>query len=97
MILSETFRNKYLKLLLPILCLIPWALQAASFRFIRVSRLESFSNSSVFSVYQDGLGAIWLNTNYGLYRYNGTSLDFQQEPMPMRPICGNGNDRICVV
>lgn len=96
MILSETFRNKYLKLLLPILCLIPWALQAASFRFIRVSRLESFSNSSVFSVYQDGLGAIWLNTNYGLYRYNGTSLDFQQEPMPMRPICGNGNDRIYV-
>lgn len=26
----------------------------------------------------------------------GTSLDFQQEPMPMRPICGNGNDRIYV-
>ncbi len=94
--LSETVRSKLPKLLLPILCLIPWTLQGASYRFIRVSRLESFSNSSVFSVCQDGLGAIWLNTNYGLYRYNGTSLDFRQEPMPMRPLCGNGGERVYV-
>ena len=96
MTLFETIHRKLLKLLLPILCLIPGPLSAASFRFIRVSRLESFSNSSVFSIYQDGLGAIWLNSNYGLYRYNGTSLDFMQKPMPMRPLCGNGGERIYV-
>ena len=39
MALSETIRDKFLKLLLPILCLIPWTLQATSFRFIRVNRL----------------------------------------------------------
>ena len=48
MALSETIHHKFLKLLLPILCLIPRPLPATSFRFIRMSRLESFSNSSVF-------------------------------------------------
>lgn len=95
MTLSETVYSRLLKLLL-ILCLIPGTLSATSFRFIRVSRLESFSNSSVVSIYQDGLGAIWLNSNYGLYRYNGTSLDFLQKPMPMRPLCGNGGEQVYV-
>lgn len=96
MALSETIHHKFLKLLLPILCLIPWPLSAASFRFIRANRLESFSNSSVVSIYQDGLGAIWLNSTYGLYRYNGTSLDFLQRPMPKRPLCGNGNELVYI-
>lgn len=96
MVLSETIHHKFLKLLLLILCLIPWSLSAASFRFIRANRLESFSNSSVVSIYQDGLGAIWLNSTYGLYRYNGTSLDFLQKPMPKRPLCGNGSELVYI-
>ena len=96
MALSETIHHKFLKLLLPILCLIPWPLSAASFRFIRANRLESFSNCSVVSIYQDGLGAIWLNSTYGLCRYNGTSLDFLQRPMPKRPLCGNGNELVYI-
>ena len=54
--------------------------------------LESLDNASVYSIYQDGTGAIWLSTNYGLYRYNGNSLELTYEELPQNSICGNSDD-----
>lgn len=69
---------------------------AGSRKFIKLQQLESLSNSTVFSTYQDRLGAIWLSTNYGLYRYNGNSLEYMKEPLPMKPIRGNQGNYIYV-
>lgn len=55
--------------------------------------LESLDNASVFSIYQDGTGAIWLSTNYGLYRYNGNSLTYIYEELPQNALCGDRSDR----
>ncbi len=43
--------------------------------------LKVFSSSSVYSVVQDKKGAIWLNTNKGLCRFNGNDVDFLSSPM----------------
>lgn len=56
------------------------------------TQLSPLANSSIHSIYQDGLGAIWMNTNYGLSRFNGSCLDFFTGPLPSLPICGNGGN-----
>ena len=37
--------------------------------------LERMSSTSVVSISQDGLGAIWMNTGRGLFRYNGNDAE----------------------
>ena len=64
-------------------CTLSWANVHSS----HPEALESLDNASVFSIYQDGIGAIWLSTNYGLYRYNGNSLAYIYEELPPeRPV-----------
>lgn len=45
------------------------------------SALKDFSSSSIYSVLQDRDGAIWLNTNKGMYRFNGNGIEFLANPM----------------
>lgn len=80
------------KSILFLLLLIGFSAWGKTKRVVKMQQLEALSNSTVFSAYQDGLGAMWLGTNYGLYRYNGASLEYMEyvkEPLPMHPICGN--------
>ena len=68
----------------------------AEVNYTRPSGLQSIENGSIYSIYQDGLGALWMNTNYGICRYNGHSLEFVHDPLPISMIIGNGNDRFYI-
>ena len=68
----------------------------AGTNYTRPSSLQSIENGSIYSIYQDGLGALWMNTNYGICRYNGKSLEFVHDPLPMSTIIGNGKDRFYI-
>lgn len=85
-----------MKLEFPVLLLLAASFSAsaaaADMSYTRPPDLDAIENSSIFSIYQDSLGAIWLNTNYGICRYNGVSLDILSDPLPMRNISGNGKD-----
>lgn len=78
------------KFLLLLCLLLYFDVSAKSRKFIKLQQLETLSNSTVFSLYQDGLGAIWLSGNYGLYRYNGSSLEYRRGPLPLKPLSGDG-------
>ena len=68
----------------------------AGINYTRPVELQSIENGSIYSIYQDGLGALWMNTNYGICRYNGNSLEFVHDPLPMSTIIGNGHDRFYI-
>lgn len=68
----------------------------AGINYTRPVGLQSIENGSIYSIYQDGLGALWMNTNYGICRYNGHSLEFVHDPLPMSTIIGNGHDRFYI-
>ena len=68
----------------------------AGINYTRPVGLQSIENGSIYSIYQDGLGALWMNTNYGICRYNGHSLDFVHDPLPISNIIGNGYDRFYI-
>lgn len=48
--------------------------------------LASLDNESIYSIYQDIAGAVWINTSSGLLRFNGTIIEHCHDAMPMRPI-----------
>lgn len=77
-------------LLLAILLCCP-SLSGSSYP-VHPESLESLDNASIFSIYQDGIGAIWLSTNYGLYRYNGNNIIQFHEELPQNALCGDGSD-----
>ena len=60
--------------------------------YTRPTGLHTIENGSIYSIYQDELGALWMNTNYGICRYNGHSLEFIHDPLPISTIIGNGSD-----
>ena len=68
----------------------------AGINYTRPVGLQSIENGSIYSIYQDGLGALWMNTNYGICRYNGHSLDFVHDPVPVSNIIGNGSNRLYI-
>ena len=85
------------KTLILLLMTTVFALSAnAGTNYTRPSSLQSIENGSIYSIYQDGLGALWMNTNYGICRYNGQSLEFVHDPLPMSTIIGNGKDRFYI-
>jgi len=57
------------------------------------SALKDFETMSVYSTIQDNIGALWLNTAHGLYRFNGHSLDNMKMSTPKVPMayssCGD--------
>ena len=68
----------------------------AGINYTRPAGLQSIENGSIYSIYQDGLGALWMNTNYGICRYNGHTLEFVHDPLPISTIIGNGKDRFYI-
>ena len=54
-------------------CLLPLALSAQKpdIRFEQLPRLERFSQSNFYCLYQDHKGFIWIGTQDGLNRYDG--------------------------
>jgi len=65
----------------------------ASQEYTKPKAAQAISNGSVYSICQDGFGAVWMNTNYGLCRYNGNRLDFIYNRLPRgRVICDNAGN-----
>jgi len=62
--------------------------------FTPVNDINSLSYSTVFSIYQDELGVMWMNTNNGLVRYNGNRFDYTGLLLGMKPINGDGKGHI---
>ena len=58
------------------------AIEASAQIFVAPDKLEPISGSSVYAICQDNTGAIWLNTNEGLFRYNGNSLENAHSSLP---------------
>ncbi len=71
-------------------------LGASSPQFVEIGPLKTLATSTVSSICQDGGGAVWLSTTYGLIRYNGTSAEYLGPTHTMRPLCGNGADLVYV-
>ena len=40
----------------------------ASTNYTRPIGLHAIENGSIYSIYQDNLGALWMNTHYGICR-----------------------------
>lgn len=57
---------------------------------------KAISNGSIYSLCQDGEGAIWMNTNYGLCRFNGNRLDYFHPQLPRRLMDYDGAGNIYV-
>lgn len=63
-------------------------------RFIPIKGSTTFFYSTVFSLYQDEQGVIWMNTNNGLIRYNGNRFDQTGDLLKMKPLCGDRNGHL---
>lgn len=71
-------------------------LSNAKAQYATPDALRAIENGSVYSFCQDLNGAIWMNTNYGLCRYNGKKVDYVYGQVPYNNISGNGKDLIYV-
>lgn len=71
-------------------------LSNAKAQYTTPDALRAIENGSVYSFCQDLNGAIWMNTNYGLCRYNGKKVDYVYGQVPYNNISGNGKDLIYV-
>lgn len=58
--------------------------------------LRALETSAVYSFCQDGDGAIWINSSYGLCRFNGSRLDIKMQSFPNTQICADGKNHIYV-
>ena len=60
--------------------------------------LRSIEKGAVYSFCQDGDGAVWMCTNYGLCRFNGTRLEVKRRYLPRTgtQICSNGDQYVYV-
>ncbi|MDY3784033.1 MAG: helix-turn-helix domain-containing protein [Candidatus Cryptobacteroides sp.] len=72
---------------------------ASSFQLYSINNripleLSSLSTTSVYSIIQDRLGAIWLNTSIGLCRFNGHKLETMHTSMPWHPLATNAENLI---
>lgn len=58
--------------------------------------LQSIENGAVYSFSQGGDGAIWMSTNYGIIRFNGSNLEIKNRGLFNVQICSNYSDRIYI-
>ncbi len=56
--------------------------------------LKTIEHGAVYSFHQAPDGALWMNTNYGLYRYNGHNLEHVYSQLPYHSICGDDGECI---
>ena len=52
-----------------------WLKATAGSYYATSEGLKEIESASVYSIYQDGRGALWLNTSNGLYRFDGNRLE----------------------
>ncbi|MCQ2183921.1 MAG: AraC family transcriptional regulator [Bacteroidales bacterium] len=52
--------------------------------FVKPGGLSRIDNASIYDIAQDRSGAIWLNTSYGVIRYNGNNTETLTEPLAHR-------------
>ena len=81
-----------LRALILFFCFIPFGARALNNRM--PARLADFSSSSVYSVCQDRLGAMWINSSRGLYRYNGHAVEYLHSPLPNHMLVSSGGEYI---
>lgn len=62
--------------------------------YISPDALRLLESGTTYSICQDRFGAIWLNSNYGLLRYNGHMLETIHSPLAMHSLEYDGYDHI---
>lgn len=80
------------------------AAQTQDFYFKHINVADGLSQSSVLSIYQDELGAVWLGTTEGLNRYNGTRVQTFRPSQngtgltnnEINELCGNGEGMLFI-
>ncbi len=69
-----------------------WLKATAGSYYATSEGLKEIESASVYSIYQDGRGALWLNTSNGLYRFNGNRLESVLMGLEKSNIYGNYED-----
>ena len=76
-------KNKYIKKILAIACILSCINVSASYanisqnyNFINITIEDGLSQSTVETIYQDSKGYIWIGTNDGLNVYNGYEFEY---------------------
>ena len=65
---------------------------SAEFRLIRRKSLQKLDNATVYSIVADQKDALWISSNQGLLRYNGSFLSKLEDPLPMHELVFDGED-----
>lgn len=81
-------------ILLSVSLLLVTSLVARALDAITPQGLEVFSRMNVHSIVQDRIGAMWISTTRGLYRYNGHCLDHLTEELPWNCLSYEGGDAV---
>lgn len=64
--------------------------------FSTPAALSGLANSTVYCTCQDSTGAVWINSNYGLFRFTGENLERVHSSFPMNEMRYDGADHIYV-
>ena len=65
---------------------------SAEFRLIRRESLQKLDNATIYSIVADQKDALWISSNQGLLRYNGSFLSKLEDPLPMHELVFDGED-----
>lgn len=84
------------KFALAIILLVPALRSASGLETATPRNLSEFSLLNVYSVAQDRVGAIWLSTTRGIYRYNGHALDKLYDEVPSNCLSYGGGRSMLV-
>lgn len=78
LVMQHSLRNLLISILLLYVAVLP--LFSQQIRFDRITTREGLPSNETFSLLQDKKGYIWICTNYGIVRYNGSYF---------QPVCTN--------
>jgi ligand-binding sensor domain-containing protein len=93
---DKRFRCIYIRLLAGLLLsIIIWKAEAQQIRFDHLTIADGLSSNSVYTIFQDSNGILWLGTLDGLHRYNGYSISvFKHDHREKGSIANNRITRI---
>ena len=65
-----------------------FAQPSSSFYFLKYNQTQGLGGSSIYGLSQDEKGYIWVGTNAGLFRFDGTTFRkcFEEQPLPSQVI-----------
>ena len=88
--MNFSYYKLYLVLLFEVLLLAPVKADPPDLKLSNISREQGLSNSTVFCIYQDNYGFIWLGTGDGLNRYDGAQMQvYRNNPTMAHTISDN--------